>query len=41
MAVLEDRVRRKQSLWHPDDAQYPGDPRPLLALRQLEPALAG
>jgi hypothetical protein len=32
MAVMEDRARKRQALWHPLDAQYEGDPRPLLAL---------
>lgn len=31
MAVLEERARLKQALWHPLDAQYDGDPRPLAA----------
>lgn len=31
MAVLEERMRNNQALWHPLDAQYPGDPRPLAA----------
>jgi hypothetical protein len=32
MAVLEERAKNKQALWHPLDAQYEGDPRPLFAL---------
>jgi hypothetical protein len=40
MAVLELRAKLKQSLWHPLDAQYAGDPRPLRAMRQV-PAMAG
>ena len=39
MAVLEERARLKQALWHPLDARYEGDPRPLAALR-MAPALA-
>jgi hypothetical protein len=35
MAVLELRAKNKQALWHPLDAQYPNDPRPLLALRGI------
>jgi hypothetical protein len=29
MAVLEERAKNKQALWHPFDAQYEGDPRPV------------
>jgi len=29
MAVLEERARKHQALWHPQDAQYEGDPTPL------------
>jgi len=29
MAVLEERAKNKQALWHPFDAQYEGDPRPM------------
>ncbi len=36
MAVLEMRARNRQALWHPLDAQYPGDPRPLEALAEHE-----
>ena len=32
MAVLEERAKNKQALWHPLDAQYEGDPRPQFAL---------
>ncbi len=32
MAVLEMRVKLKQALWHPADAQYAGDPRPVEAV---------
>ena len=32
MAILEERVRLKQALWHPADARYPGDPLTLAAL---------
>jgi len=41
MAVMEERAKMKQALWHPLDAQYSGDPRPLQALRMMEPAMAG
>jgi hypothetical protein len=34
LAVLEERTRRKQALFHPADARYPGDPRPLEYIRQ-------
>jgi len=40
MAVLEERARNKQMLWHPLDAQYAGDPRPLSVLHQLQPAMS-
>lgn len=42
MAVLEERARLKQALWHPLDARYEGDPRPLAAARtgRLAAALA-
>jgi hypothetical protein len=33
LAVLEQRVRMKQAIFHPADAKYPGDPRPLEFLR--------
>lgn len=36
MAVLEMRARNRQALWHPLDAQYPNDPRPLEALAAHE-----
>ncbi|MGL6073031.1 MAG: hypothetical protein ACRC8S_02595 [Fimbriiglobus sp.] len=35
MAVLEMRAKNKQALWHPLDAQYAGDPRPMMALRGI------
>jgi hypothetical protein len=41
MAVLEERARNRQALWHPLDAQYDGDPRPLTAMRTGERAMAG
>jgi hypothetical protein len=34
MAVLETRARMGQALWHPLDACYPDDPRPLEWLRK-------
>ena len=34
MAVMAERARKKQALWHPLDAQYEGDPRPFVALRE-------
>ncbi|OWK43603.1 hypothetical protein [Fimbriiglobus ruber] len=40
MAVLELRVNLKQALWHPLDAQYDGDPRPLAALLKQRSAMA-
>ena len=36
MAVLEERAKNNQSLWHPHDAQYEGDPLPLLNADQPE-----
>jgi hypothetical protein len=33
LAVIEQRARLKQALWHPLDARYPGDPRTLQALQ--------
>ena len=49
MAVLEERAKNKQALWHPFDAQYEGDPRPMRFLagqgigvgRVREAAMAG
>lgn len=32
LAVLERRAKLKQALWHPLDARYPGDPRPMQSL---------
>jgi len=29
MAVLEERARNKQALWHPLDAKYEGDTHPM------------
>jgi hypothetical protein len=42
-AVLEERARNRQALWHPLDAQYEGDPRPLSVLAAVgrERAMAG
>ena len=35
LAVLEHRAKQKQTIFHPADARYEGDPRPLEFLRQL------
>jgi hypothetical protein len=40
MAVLELRAKLKLALWHPLDAQYEGDPRPLEAILRRRAALA-
>jgi hypothetical protein len=32
MAVLETRAKLKLALWHPLDAKFDGDPRPLEAI---------
>lgn len=40
MAVLEERAKLKQALWHPLDAQYEGDPRPVEAIMKSRMALA-
>jgi hypothetical protein len=40
-AVLEERARNRQALWHPLDAQYEGDPRPLSVLFRREAAMVG
>ncbi len=40
MAVLEMRAQLKQALWHPLDAQYDGDPRPLAVILKNRSALA-
>ncbi len=40
MAVLEERAKLKQALWHPLDAQYQGDPRPVEAIMKARMALA-
>lgn len=34
LAVLEQRARLKQALFHPADARYEGDPRPLEFLQE-------
>ena len=39
LAVLEQRVRLKQALFHPADATFAGDPRPLAFLRGSTVAL--
>ena len=42
MAVLQERARNKQALWHPLDAKYEGDTRPLkvmLSAQQPQPEL--
>ena len=42
LAVLEQRARLKQALFHPADARYAGDPRPLEFLKgQIATAGAG
>lgn len=33
LAVLEARVKAGNGVWHPADAMYPGDPRPLLFIQ--------
>lgn len=40
MQVLEYRAKNKQALWHPLDAQYLGDPRPLSVLQMVESTMA-
>ena len=40
LAVIEMRAKSKQALWHPDDAQFEGDPKPLATLLKLRSALA-
>ncbi len=40
LAVLEQRARLKQALFHPADARYEGDPRPLEFLLQEHTAAA-
>ena len=32
LAVLEQRAKMKQALFHPPDARYAGDPRPIEAI---------
>jgi hypothetical protein len=39
-AVLAERARLQQSLWHPLDAKFEGDPAPLLQLLQRRSAKA-
>ncbi|MCS6865840.1 MAG: hypothetical protein RMJ56_12690 [Gemmataceae bacterium] len=39
LAVLEQRARLKQALFHPADARYEGDPRPLEFLREQAAAM--
>jgi hypothetical protein len=34
LAIMETRKRRKQQLFHPADAKYEGDTRPLVWLRK-------
>ena len=34
MAILEQRARLNQAIFHPEDARYEGDPRPLEFLRR-------
>ena len=40
LAVMEDRAKRKLSLWHPSDAKFEGDPEPVIALLRERSALA-
>ncbi len=40
MAILEMRAKLKLALWHPLDAQYDGDPRPVEAILRRRAALA-
>lgn len=40
MAVLAMRAKLKQALWHPDDAQYVNDPRPIVAMLKRRSALS-
>ena len=37
LAILEQRAKLKQALFHPPDATYVGDPRPLDFLRVAAP----
>jgi len=37
LAVMAERAKRKLALWHPLDAQYEGDPRPLSAEQPSHP----
>lgn len=39
LAVLEQRAKLKQALFHPADATHVGDPRPLDFLREVATAL--
>ncbi len=41
LAVMADRAKRKLALWHPLDAQFDGDPRPLSVLHLSQMAMAG
>ena len=38
LAVLEQRARLKQAIFHPADAKFPGDSRPLEFLRTKQAA---
>jgi hypothetical protein len=38
LAVLEERARLRQALWHPLDARYPGDARTLRAVQSQKVA---
>ena len=40
LAVLEQRAKLKQALWHPLDARFPGDPLPFSAPRELPEVVA-
>ncbi|MBY0461043.1 MAG: hypothetical protein K2V38_27290, partial [Gemmataceae bacterium] len=41
LAVLEQRAKLKQAIFHPADARYEGDPRPLEFLRNKVRSAAG
>lgn len=40
MAVMQERARAKYALWHPLDAQYENDPRPLAEILKQRSAMA-
>lgn len=35
LAVLEQRAKLKQAIFHPADARYPGDPRPIEFMKEV------